>query len=146
MIWNINIYKQCQAYCNFAYINCLLINILYLTIRYDYHTYTLCITQFERPPYSITSYSVNSGLTEWIKTVYLQSDRDKTVHMARPSSNWPYHQLICGGVPLVVDWNDTLALTCYAVMVMIEDWFTYRLTIHHCCGDALVTVRTCNLK
>jgi len=27
------------------------------------------ITQFERQPYSITSYSVNSGLTEWIKTV-----------------------------------------------------------------------------
>jgi len=26
-------------------------------------------TQFERPPNSITSYSVNSGLTEWIKTV-----------------------------------------------------------------------------
>ena len=26
------------------------------------------ITQFERQPYSITSYSVNSGLTEWIKT------------------------------------------------------------------------------
>jgi len=26
-------------------------------------------TQFERQPYSITSYSVNSGLTEWIKTV-----------------------------------------------------------------------------
>ena len=25
-------------------------------------------TQFERQPYSITSYSVNSGLTEWIKT------------------------------------------------------------------------------
>ena len=27
-------------------------------------------TQFERQPYSITSYSVNSGLTEWIKTTY----------------------------------------------------------------------------
>jgi len=26
-------------------------------------------TQFERQPYSITSYSVNSGLAEWIKTV-----------------------------------------------------------------------------
>ena len=32
--------------------------------------YTPCITQFERPPYSITSYSVNSGLIEWIKTTY----------------------------------------------------------------------------
>ena len=26
-------------------------------------------TQFERQPYSITSYLVNSGLAEWIKTV-----------------------------------------------------------------------------
>ena len=33
MNWNINIYKQCQPYCNVAYINCLLINILYVTIR-----------------------------------------------------------------------------------------------------------------
>ena len=32
-------------------------------------TRTRYATQFERPPYSITSYSVNSGLTEWIKTV-----------------------------------------------------------------------------
>ena len=37
-------------------------------------------TQFERQPYSITSYSVNSGLTEWIKTVPIRSDRDKTLH------------------------------------------------------------------
>jgi len=32
-------------------------------------THTPSITQFERSPNSITSYSVNSGLTEWIKAV-----------------------------------------------------------------------------
>ena len=37
-------------------------------------------TQFERPPYSITSYSVNSGLIVLSGLrLYLQSDRDKTL-------------------------------------------------------------------
>ena len=62
------IYIQCQHYCNIVYFNCLLINILYVTIRL-WLSHTPSITQFERTPYSISSYSVNSGLTEWIKAV-----------------------------------------------------------------------------
>ena len=46
----------------------LLINILYVTMRL-WLPHTPSITQFERTPYSISSYSVNSGLTEWIKAV-----------------------------------------------------------------------------
>jgi len=42
------------------------------------HTYT---TQFERSPNSISSYSVNSGLTEWIKAVLIQSDRELEIKL-----------------------------------------------------------------
>ena len=37
-------------------------------------------TQFERPPYSITSYSVNSGLTEWIIGI-TDFDRDGRIEI-----------------------------------------------------------------
>ena len=69
MNWNINIYKQCQPYCNVCIYYCLLINILYVTIRLWLPHVHAMHNSIWRSTYSITSYSVNSGLIEWIKTV-----------------------------------------------------------------------------
>ena len=54
---------QCQPYCTFVCFNCLLINILYVTIRL-WLPYTPSTTQFERIPYSISSHLLDSGFSK----------------------------------------------------------------------------------
>jgi len=54
---------QCQPYCTFVCFNCLLINILYVTIRLCL-PYTPSTTQFERTPYSISSHLLDLGLSK----------------------------------------------------------------------------------
>jgi len=48
--------------------NCLFIIVLYATIRLTVATHKVSI-QFERRPYSIQSYLINSRLIKWIKAV-----------------------------------------------------------------------------
>ena len=65
-------------------------------------------TQFERPPYSITSYSVNSGLTE--------SDRDKTLqlgHVTRKTVSEMTYNVSSGTL------NSTIPSCRQAYMVML---------------------------
>ena len=88
MNWNINIYKQCQPYCNVC-VYCLLINILYVTIClwlphvHTMHNSVWTSTVFDNVLLSIRVWL--SGLR-----LYLQSDRDKTLHKVTPHFDAKY--------------------------------------------------------
>ena len=71
-------------------------------------------TQFERLPYSITSYSVNSGLTEWIKTTYsrIEIKLCKGQHLIRDLNpdfriNLDPHPDVCR-IVLIMYWSHSL--------------------------------------